>query len=188
MLKLLLLGDSIRLGYREAVAKELEGEFEVWSPEDNCRFAKYTLCHLRGWLDSWGEVPDVIHWNNGLWDTCVRYEEDGCFTSVEDYLRDMLKILRELKKLTPHIIFATTTPPHPAHPNQSAEVIARYNAHIVPILREEGVIINDLNALVSDDLDKYICEDRLHLSEAGVELCGKAVADSVRILAKYTDI
>ena len=188
MYKLLLLGDSIRLGYREAVAKELEGEFEVWSPDDNCRFAKYTLCHLKGWLETWGEVPDVIHWNNGLWDTCVRYKEDGCFVSVEEYVRDMLKVLRELKKLTPHIIFATTTPVHPEKAMQNNDDIDRYNAHIVQILRQEGVIINDLNSLVATDIEKYICEDKIHLSQAGVELCGKAVADSVRILAKYTDI
>lgn len=181
MQKLLLLGDSIRLGYREAVQKELEGEFEVWSPDDNCRFAKYTLCNLVGWLQECG-APDVVHWNNGLWDTCVRYEEDGCFTSVEDYVRDMLKILRELKKHTSKIIFATTTPVNPLHENQNNETIARYNAHIVPILREEGVVINDLNALVLPNIDAYICEDKIHLSEAGVQACGKAVAEAVRKL------
>ncbi len=179
MKKLLLLGDSIRLGYREEVAKNLEGEFEVWSPEDNCRFAKYTLCGLNGWLETWGEKPDVIHWNNGLWDTCVRYEEDGCFSSVEDYVRDMLKILRELKKYTPNIIFATTTPVNPLHENQDNETIDRYNAHLVPILREEGVIINDLNALVRPHIDEYICEDKIHMTAAGQAACGKAVADIV---------
>lgn len=179
MKKLLLLGDSIRLGYREAVAKELEGKFDVWSPDDNCRFAKYTLCHLNGWLLEWGEKPDIIHWNNGLWDTCVRYEEDGCFADLEEYTRDMLKVLRELKKLTPNVIFATTTPVHPEKAMQNNDDIDRYNAHIVPILKAQGVIINDLNALVRPHIDEYICEDKIHMTDAGKAACGKAVADIV---------
>ena len=40
----MLLGDSIRLiGYGQKVEEMLKDRFEIWQPEDNCRFAKYTL-------------------------------------------------------------------------------------------------------------------------------------------------
>ena len=43
MKKVMLLGDSIRLGYRAKVAKLLEGQAMVAGPEENCRFSAYTL-------------------------------------------------------------------------------------------------------------------------------------------------
>ena len=43
MKKLVLLGDSIRLiGYGTRLAEIMSDEYEVWQPEDNCRWADYT--------------------------------------------------------------------------------------------------------------------------------------------------
>ena len=50
MKKILLLGDSIRLNYMPMVCKNLYGRAEVYGPEDNCRYAKYTLWCLSDWL------------------------------------------------------------------------------------------------------------------------------------------
>jgi len=38
MKKVMLLGDSIRLSYKDDVAKRLAGKTEVMGPEENCRF------------------------------------------------------------------------------------------------------------------------------------------------------
>lgn len=178
MKKVMLIGDSIRLGYQEQVAKNLEGIAEVWGSEDNCRFAKYTLNELGRMFEACGK-PDVIHWNNGLWDTSIVYPEDGSFTSVDEYLRDMSRILRELRKVTDKIIFATTTPVKPQNPNQKNEIITEYNKQIKMMMEKENVIINDLNALVSSHIDQYICEDHIHLNEAGKIVCGRRVADEI---------
>ena len=44
MIKVTLLGDSIRMiGYGLEVPALLGEDFEVFQPDDNCRFAKYTL-------------------------------------------------------------------------------------------------------------------------------------------------
>lgn len=43
MKKILLIGDSIQQLYLPHVIQKLDGIAEVWGPEDNCRFAKYTL-------------------------------------------------------------------------------------------------------------------------------------------------
>ena len=43
MTKVMLLGDSIRqLGYGTVVPQMLGEDYEVYQPDDNCRFAKYT--------------------------------------------------------------------------------------------------------------------------------------------------
>ncbi|MEE1351739.1 MAG: SGNH/GDSL hydrolase family protein [Clostridia bacterium] len=202
MKKVLLIGDSIRLGYEEEVKKELQGEYEVWGPEENCRFAKYTLNELGRIFEAFsngtankcdqallqptagdvGEItyPDIIHWNNGLWDTSIVCEEDGAFTPVDEYISYMSKILRELRKVTNKVIFATTTPVKPVNPNQKNEIITEYNKRIVEFMNNENVMINDLGALVSEDKDKYISNDNIHLSDEGKKACAKAIADYVR--------
>ena len=183
MKKVMLIGDSIRLGYQSVVEKELAGEFEVWGSSDNCRFAKYTLNELERMLAACGK-PDVIHWNNGLWDTAVVYKEDGAFTPIDEYIGYMSKILRELRKVSDKIVFATITPVKPGSLNQDNEIIAEYNRRIKEYMRAENVLVNDLNALVSQDVTQYICEDCIHLSDMGKAVCGKAVADYIREVSK----
>ena len=43
MKNVLLLGDSIRMGYEPHVRRKLEGRAEVFGPNENGRFALYTL-------------------------------------------------------------------------------------------------------------------------------------------------
>lgn len=181
MKKVTLLGDSIRqIGYGAKVAEMLKGEYEVFQPEENCRFVKYTLRMLFDYREQIGG-SDVIHWNNGLWDISTRLFDDGKpFTSEEEYVENMLRVATQLKKLGKRVIFATTTPVHNEHPYNDNAVIDRYNELIVPKLQEMGIEINDLGAAVSKDIYKYICEDQIHLSKEGIELCTKMVVDAIK--------
>jgi len=155
MKKVTLLGDSIRLiGYGTRVPQMLGDEYEVFQPEDNCRFVKYTLRMLFD-FKAQIEGSDVIHWNNGLWDISTRLFEDGKpFTSEEEYVENMLRVAELLKKMGKRVIFATTTPVHNEHPYNDNAVIERYNALIVPKLKELGIEINDLHTTVMQDLYK----------------------------------
>ena len=85
-----LLGDSIRISYQLTVKSLLAGKADVLYPEENCRWAGYTLNSLRYWLPNLPTNPDVIHWNNGIWDSVVLYPEDGPFITVENYVRDIM--------------------------------------------------------------------------------------------------
>ena len=68
MKKVLLLGDSIRMGYDDYVKEELDGKCEVvYDAEDNGRFAAYTLWQANQMFKHHGHF-DVVHWNNGYWD------------------------------------------------------------------------------------------------------------------------
>ena len=169
------------IGYGNPVAERLSDEFEVWQPDDNCRFAKYTLRGLWDWQDGI-RGADIIHWNNGLWDISTRLFGDGLvFTSEEEYVTNMLRVATLLKKMGKRIIFATTTPCHPENEYNDNSVIARYNEIIVPKLQEMGIEINDLNAIVSQDILKYIREDdKIHLTEEGIEVCAKQVVKVIK--------
>ena len=179
MKKVVLLGDSIRLiGYGKRVAELLGEDYTVWQPEDNCRFATYTLRMLFEYKEQI-EGADVIHWNNGLWDVCDLFG-DGAFTPLEQYCDTMVRIARILKTYGKTVIFATTTPTHLAMWGHDRARLKSYNDTVIAALRAEGVIINDLHATIAADIDKYIASDYLHLSEEGIEVAAKQVTECIQ--------
>lgn len=186
MKKVLLIGDSIRMYYQNRVQELLGEEYEVWGPSENCRFSAYTLNSLRMWLPTCGK-PDVVHWNNGLWDTAILYHEDGCFTGINEYTENMRRIYRELKKLGVPIIFATTTPVSPekcdltgpmppAHRNCDIEA---YNRAVLEMLNGE-VPVNDLYTAMLSHVNEYLLPDLIHPNPDGVELLARQVAEAIR--------
>ena len=138
MKNLLLLGDSIRMGYDSFVQEKLAGRMNVFFAEDNGRFVQYTLRALSDWKGklSLPEI-DVVHWNNGLWDVLhlnanssgsdgeaegdtispenvpAEYHFDKDPLTPPDMYRYMLgRVLTRIRQLFPkaEVIFATTTP------------------------------------------------------------------------------
>ena len=178
MTKVFCIGDSIRMQYAPRVKEMLKEEFSVDAPAENCRFAKYSLRGLYDWRAGL-EGCDIVHWNNGLWDVCDIFG-DGVFTSEEEYATTMLRIADLLLKEHEIVIFATTTPVSKRNQHNTNETIARYNRMIVPLLEAKGVLINDLYTPVAADINRYISEDTIHLSEEGIALCAAQVADAIR--------
>jgi lysophospholipase L1-like esterase len=79
------------------------------------------------------------------------------------------------------VIFATTTPVTEQNPHNRNEDIIAFNEALVPRLKELGVIINDLHALVYSDIDAYIRkDDNIHLTEEGIKVCAEQVARVIR--------
>ncbi len=179
MKKVTLLGDSIRLmGYGPLVEEQLASECEVFQPSENCRFAKHTLRGIFEWRKEM-EGSLAVHWNNGLWDTCDIFG-DGPFSDEEEYVKNMLRIADVLQSRYGKVIFATTTPVAGKNSYNDNQTIARYNEILVPKLVERGVLINDLYSVVIADLDRYLCEDTIHLSREGSALCADRTVDILR--------
>lgn len=191
----LLLGDSSRMLYEDYVREKLP-DVVVDTPNENCRFSAYMLNSLRFWLPYF-EKPDVIHINCGSWDTACLYVDDGPFTPIEDYVRNMCSIVRELKRFGVPVIFATTTPvkaelikavatPSVDAPDaatvfkQDNARIAQYNAAVVEALQKQGVIINDMHALIAPRMEELLSQDGIHLNDEGVAICGDAVVEHVK--------
>ena len=179
MKKVVLLGDSIRLiGYGHRVAELLGEEYTVWQPDDNCRFASYTLRMAFEWKAQM-QGADVIHWNNGLWDVCDLFG-DGAFTPIDAYCDLMVRIARVLKTYGKTVIFATTTPTHPDMWGHDHDRLVAYNEAVTAALRKEGIVINDLFATIDADIPTYICPDLIHLSKEGIEVAAKQVAECIK--------
>lgn len=188
MKKIVLIGDSIRKGYDKYVAECLKEQAVVYWPNENCRFAQYTLRCLHDWKKQgeWPDDVDLVHWNVGLWDTLTLYE-DGTLTSPEYYREQLIRIDRRLKILFPNakLIFATSTPVVEER-FLNPKVSIRYNKDIeyfneiaVKELQARGTVINDLYALAKEVPISYF-SDMTHLyTKEGVELLGNAVVDCI---------
>lgn len=183
-MKITLLGDSIRMGYGTKVPEILGADYEVYQPEDNCRFAKYTLRMLFDLAEAM-QGSEIVHWNNGMWDICQLFTDGKPFSSEEEYVENMLRIADILLARCKTVIFATTTPVREENPYNKNAVIQQFNNAIVPKLKEKGVIINDLYTLVSADVKKYVREDdKLHLTDEGIEVCARQVANVISEASK----
>ena len=182
--KILLLGDSIRMSYQPIVAELLAEEAEVVGPAENCQFSLYTLSALQRWLVELGP-PDVVHWNNGIHDAGHNPNRRPIQIPLDVYAGNIELILKSLQATNAQVIWGTITPVHPDRPFRDDqwswrnEEIDRYSKAALAIMAENDIPVNDLHAVVSSDVDRYLAEDMLHLSEEGKQACAKAVAEAV---------
>jgi hypothetical protein len=190
MKKVMLIGDSIRLGYQAKVADLLVGKVTITGPAENCRFSAYTLFNLSAWVPD--DDYDVIQWNNGQWDTC--HMPDGkIHTPLATYIELQERIATILLRKTKRLIFATTTPVWPEqfasgsiHPRRNEDIIA-YNSAAVKLLGALGVEVNDLHSVAAENVKRYISEDMVHLTEAGNVLCAERVAAKIAAIQGQID-
>lgn len=182
--KVLLLGDSIRMSYQPLVAQLLEGRATVVGPADNCQYSLYTLSSMGRWIGELGK-PNIVHWNNGIHDAGHNPYRSPVQMPVEMYRDNIALILKQLRAFTPRVIWATSTPVHPDRPfvdtgwSWRNEEIDQYNTAARVLMETNEVPINDLHTLVWDNIEIYLAEDQLHLSETGKVACAQAVVDAI---------
>ena len=167
MKNLLIVGDSIRMGYDKSVKKTLEGRVNVIYPAENCRFACYLLRSFHDYFDGIsGEDIDVVHWNAGLWD-CLRLFEEDPNTPIDVYAYYIDRICKRIVKLCPNakVIFATSTSVLSEKMDKNFkrynEDIEEYNRVAVEIVKKYGFEVNDLYS-VSLTLDENAHSDPVH--------------------------
>ena len=80
------------------------------------------------------------------------------FTSLEEYLTNLRMIAAEFKRITPHIIFATTSPVKSTHLTETNEMIEKYNAAAVQLMRGLGVKIDDIYSVVLPQLEECVLD------------------------------
>lgn len=177
MKKILLLGDSIRLNYAPYVYRKLSDRAQIVWPEDNCRFAKYTLHEFPGWLKTLG-TPDIIHWNNGLWDL-HHFNGAEPLSSLEDYVKDLERVARMLKATGATVIFATCTTASPENKEWDNTEVAQYNAAACRVMERLNISVNNLNAVTRGNEEICIAQDLIHLSPAGIKLVGNQVVETL---------
>jgi len=155
--RVLLIGDSICGGYQQGVKKRLAGKAIVVKNAGNAQHTRTGLEKLDEWLgnDEW----DVIHFNWGLWDLAYRNFQSKNFghldkvdgeltTPLDEYEKNLRKLVARLKKTGATLIWANTTPVPEGEPGRIKGGAIKYNAVATKIMKEHGIAINDLHAEV----------------------------------------
>lgn len=181
----LLIGDSIRMGYDKEIRKALEGRAKVVFPEDNCQFAAYVCRYFAEWFDGVdGKDFDVVHWNAGLHDVLRLFGEEPN-TPIEIYEYYIERICQRIRKLCPDakVIFATSTSviSEKMAPDfmRYNEDIEKYNQAAVRIVTKYGFEVNDLYA-VSKTLPEEAHSDAVHYyTDMGTEFFSKQVLEYI---------
>ena len=188
----LLLGDSIRIGYQDAVRRELEGVADVWAPAENGQHTVHELLNFWQWVAP--RQPDVLHINAGLWD--CRSLLPGDFSDrcvpLEHYRENVRRLLQLSQSQTrAKIIWATSTPINEArhHAQQDADGrparriadVELYNAAASEVATSLGIEINDLYSFVrQSDMVEMLSEDGVHFTTEGSAQLGRKVAEAIR--------
>ncbi len=183
-----LVGDSIRMGYAPEVIKALSPIAEIRSPEPNGGDTANVLKNLDEWVIS--ANPKVVHLNAGLHDLKLDRKTGKYQVSVEDYKANLRKILERITKETKAtVIFAMTTPVlddrHAANkPFDRKDADVRgYNGAAMQVLRDfPEVKINDLYAFVkAREPEKALVADGVHFTPQGSQALGRRVAEVIRL-------
>jgi len=193
--RVLILGDSISIGYTPLVKRDLQDVAEVFRPKENCQHTAYGLEHLDRWLgtEKWGtEKWDVIHFNWGIWDThmlsaqneLIRDEagfkgESHIRHTPEQYRENLTKLVDKLEKTGATLIWATTTPCLSRTGNRFAD-IKNLNKVADEIMRKRGIAVDDLYEFALPNAAAWQQSDKAHFNETGNERLGKQVSDSIR--------
>ncbi|MBQ8893087.1 MAG: SGNH/GDSL hydrolase family protein [Clostridia bacterium] len=167
MKKIVLIGDSIRMGYDKYVKAALEGVAEVYYPPENGRFAANVLRFAHSWKKDgeWPDDVDLVHWNAGLWD-CIHLFGDEAISTPEYYANVIPRIDKRLRMLFPKakMVFATSTSVIENFKGDAFrrnEEIAQYNAIALQALAGTDTLVNDLYSL-SLGLDPAVHSDNVH--------------------------
>lgn len=182
-----LLGDSIRIGYCEFLKENLKGVANVIYPAENCRNTQYTYVSLSNWL---GLVKDplkidAVYWNNGHWDISHWAHDEYSLNTDEQYCHMLERIQKRLKLVFKNakIIFATTTPMNPngtmGENERTTEEIARYNLAAKNILKNAGVLIDDLFEFTKKFDSRYYA-DYCHFTEDGFKIIAEHISDYLK--------
>jgi acyl-CoA thioesterase-1 len=188
--RVLLIGDSISIGYTLPTREKLKGKANVHRPPTNCSATLQGLQSLDKWLGD-PNTPagkwDVIHFNWGLHDlkhhdgkgTIVDVDKGPQQVLVADYEKNLHTLVKRLKATGATLIFATTTPvPEGAKGRVPADV-ARYNEAALRVMKEEGVAVDDLNAFITPKLAEMQNTKDVHYKPAGYDALADQVAASV---------
>jgi lysophospholipase L1-like esterase len=191
--RVLLIGDSISIGYTRPVRALLQGRANVHRPPENCGDTARGLQRLNAWLGTgkW----DVIHFNFGLHD--LKYlDAQGKYVpptqgkyvpptqgkqvaSLSQYEENLRQLVARLKQTGAKLIFATTTPVPAGTLGRVEHDEIPYNAVAMRVMKETGVAIDDLHAFVAPQQVKLQLPKNVHFTSSGYDGLAAMVVSSI---------
>lgn len=181
--RVLIIGDSISIGYTPRVRSLLDGVANVHRPKTNCRWSAFGDEHIEEWIgdSNW----DVIHFNFGLWDWYGWKQEEKA--TPESYAASLESIVRKMQaKTDATLVFAITTPPYVGPEKKVKFVVTEqrakeFNQAASAVMEKHGVGINNLYDVVRKDRERYQRgADDVHYTDQGRDVLAARVASRIR--------
>ena len=183
--RVLLIGDSISIGYTADVRELLADEANVHRIPQNGGPTSRGLAKLDDWL---GDKPwDVIHFNWGLHDlrqmgkdfAASKGRSDERQVPPDEYEANLRALVGRLKKTGAKLIWCSTTPvPEGARGRVPGDEVL-YNKIAARIMNEEQIEINDLYAFAKPQLEQIQQQADVHYTPAGSRVLAKQVAAKI---------
>ncbi len=175
--RVLLLGDSISIGYTVAVRKLLEGTANLHRPAANCGPTSRGIEAIDGWLGDgrW----DVIHLNWGLHD--LKRIDGKHQVPIEQYEKNLTALVERLKRSSDRLIWCSTTPvPEGVSPPRTDADVQAYNAAAARVMQQHDIPTNDLYAFALPKLKEIQREANVHFSPEGSAVLAQEVARQIQ--------
>lgn len=186
----LLIGDSISMGYTPLVRGSLEAKADVFRIPSNGKDSSFGVEKLDAWLKM-NSKWDVIHFNWGLWDICYRHPKskvqghrdkvNGTLTTTEEEYRANLETLvSRLKQTEAKLIWCETTPVPENEAGRKLGDEIRYNKVAAKIMQANEIAINDLHAHALQQLPGIAVKPGdVHFTKKGYKHLAQKVAQEI---------
>ena len=190
----LIIGDSISIGYTVAVRELLAGKANVYRPPTNCGPTTNGLAGIDAWIGD--KKWDVIHFNWGLHDLkfitddpskLVPAETPGAKwqVSLEDYEKNLRTLVERMKKTGAKLIWCTTTPVVPGTSGRKTEDVLKFNAAAAKVIADNNIPTDDLYAFALPKLTEIQLPVNVHFKPEGSKVLAQQVAGEIeKVLAK----
>lgn len=174
--RVLLIGDSISIGYTVPTREALRGKANLHRAPANCGPTIRGLESLDRWLGDgrW----NVIHFNWGLHD--LKKIDGKHQVPIDDYEKNLRELVGRLKKTGATLVWCSTTPvPEGCSPPRTNEDAIAYNAVAKKIMDENGIAIDDLYAFALPRLKEIQRPANVHFTPEGSAVLAGQVSSSI---------
>jgi len=183
--RVLILGDSISIGYTPVVRKMLAGKANVEHPDANCLDSAFGVGHVHQWIGQ--KHWDVIYFNFGLHDLeyldskgqYVTPDKGKQVVPIKEYQANLRKIVSTLQSTGAKLIFATTTPVPSGSGGRVQGDEKQYNTAAIEVMREMGVETDDLWRVVSPSVATVQLAHNVHFTSDGYRALGAEAASQI---------
>ena len=185
--RVLLIGDSISMGYTLPVRTLLKGQANVHRIPTNGGSTKDGVAHVDEWLGSgkW----DVIHFNWGLHD--LKRMKDGKLnlageqvSTLAEYEANLRVLVKRMQATGAKLIWATTTPVPEGSDGRPAREEVKYNEVASRVMKDLGVPTDDLHACCLPKLAEWQLPKNVHYKPKGYEGIAEQVAVEIKAALK----
>lgn len=180
----LIVGDSISIGYTPFIQKALIGINIAHNPGNGGSTVR-GVQSIEKWL---GDTEwDIIVFNFGLHDmvfkdSLKKYDVVNGKISVplDDYRKNLQTILDKLKETTANVVFVTTTTVPENSSGRKVESPEQYNKIAKEVMNKNGIEVLDLYETSLKVHPKNSKPGNVHYSEAGYELLANPIIENIK--------